>query len=163
MVFGPASAVGQAVGWLLTLALLALPGAVAAVCWTPFLLSARFRALFVALPPTDRLSVSYVAVAVALSVPYLVGVGLTVALADSAGPAWGEGFLDTALLGGALVGLVAPAVAVAGLPRVGVDWDPTGYGAPTWALLVAAGLWYAVVATVPLVALAIWMSLPGGY
>jgi len=163
MVLALAGVAGRAVGWLLTLALFALPGLVAVVCWTPFLLSARFRALFVALPPTDRLSVSYVAAALALSVPYLVGAALTVALVDSAGPAWSERFLDTVLFGGILVGLVAPAFAAAGLPRLGVDWDPTGYGAATWALLVAAGLWYAVVAAVPLVALAVGMALPGGY
>ena len=169
MVLGLASVAGgpavvdTAVGLLWTLALLALPGAVAAVCWTPFLLSARFRALVVALPPRERLVPSYVGVALALSVPYLVGVALTVGLVDSAGPGWSEGFLDTALFGGVLVGFVAPAIAAAGLPRLGVDWDPTGYGASTWAVLVAAGLWYAVVAAVPLVALAIGMALPGGY
>lgn len=169
MVVGPAGVAGApavvetAIGWLWTLALFALPGAVAAVCWAPFLLSARFRALFVALPPAGRLVPSYVGVSLALSVPYLVGVVLTVWLVDSAGPGWSEGFLDTALFGGVAVGLVAPAVAAAGLPRLGVDWDPTGYGASTWAVLVAAGLWYAVVAAVPLVALAIGMALPGGY
>ncbi|WP_144796776.1 hypothetical protein [Halorubrum depositum] len=155
--------VDTAVAWLWTLALFALPGLVAAVCWTPFLLSARLRALFVALPPAGRLAPSYVGVALALSVPYLVGVVLTVWLVDSAGPGWSEGFLDTALFGGVLVGFVAPAVAGAGLPRLGVDWDPTGYGPGTWALLVAAGVWYAVVAAVPLVALAVGMALPGGY
>lgn len=163
MALGLASIAGRAVGWLLTLALFALPGTVAAVCWTPFLLSERFRALFVALPPAGRLVPSYVAVALALSVPYLAGVVLTVGLVDSAGPGWSEGFLDTALFGGALVGFVAPVIAGAGLPRLGVDWDPAGYGASTWLLLLAAGLWYAVVAAVPLVALAVGMALPGGY
>jgi hypothetical protein len=169
MVLGPVSVAGvpavvdTAVGWLWTLALLALPGAVAAVLWAPFLISARLRALFVALPPASRLLPSYVGVALALSIPYLVGVLLTVGLVDSAGPGWSEGFLDTALFGGVLVGLVAPALAAAGLPRLGVDWDPTGYGATTWLLLVAAGLWYAIVAAVPLVALAVGMALPGGY
>ncbi|WP_280588250.1 hypothetical protein [Halorubrum sp. Boch-26] len=162
-VAGAPAVVGSAVGWLWLLALFVLPGLVAAVCWTPFLLSARFRALFVALPPAGRLVPSYVGVALGLSVPYLVGVVLTVWLVDSAGPGWSEGFLDTALFGGVLVGFVAPAVAADGLPSLGVDWDPTGYGASTWALLVAAGLWYAVVAAVPLAALAIGMALPGGY
>ena len=163
MVLGPASVVGEATGWLFTLALFLLPGLVAAGLCAPFLAAERLRALFRALPPTGRLLTSYVGVCLALSVPYLAGVALTVALADSAGPAWGEGFLDTALFGGVIVGFVAPATAAAGLPRLGVDWDPTGYGPSTWVLLVAAGLWYAVVAAVPLVALAIGMSLPGGY
>jgi hypothetical protein len=155
--------VDTATEWLWTIALFALPGTVAAALWTPFLIAARFRALFRALPPANRLVPSYVGVSLALSVPYLAGLLLTVALVDSSGPGWSEGFLDTALFGGVIVGFVAPALAVLGLPRLGVDWDPTGYGPGTWALLVAAGLWYAVVAAVPLVALAIGMALPGGY
>ncbi|WP_123619306.1 hypothetical protein [Halorubrum sp. CSM-61] len=155
--------VGTIAAWLWTVVLFALPGVVAAVLWTPFLIASRFRALFRALPPAGRLVPSYVGVSLALSVPYLAGVLLTVGLVDSAGPGWSEGFLDTALFGGILVGVAAPAVAALGLPRLGVDWDPTGYDASTWLLLVAAGLWYAVVAAVPLVALAIGMALPGGY
>ncbi|MGQ3328401.1 MULTISPECIES: hypothetical protein [Halorubrum] len=155
--------IDTAIGWLFTLVLVALPGVVAAVCWTPFLLAARFRALFVALPPADRLVPSYVGVALALSVPYLAGILLTVGLVDSAGPGWSEGFIDTALFGGIGVGAGVPALAVLGLPRLGVDWDPTGYGPGTWALLVAAGLWYALVAAVPLIALSIGLALPGGY
>ena len=155
--------VGTAVGWLWTVALLLFPGLVAAVLCAPFLAAERLRALFRALPPRGRVLPSYVAVSVGLSVPYVVGVFLTVWLVESAGPGWSEGFLDTALFGAVLVALVAPAVAVLGLPRLGVDWDPTGYGYSTWLLLVGAGLWYAVVAAVPLVALAIGMALPGGY
>ncbi|GAA0715953.1 hypothetical protein J2744_001843 [Halorubrum trapanicum] len=150
------------VGWLWTLALLLFPGLVAAGLCVPFL-ATRCRALFRALPPAGRVLPSYIGVSIGLSVPYIVGVVLTVAFAAEAGPAWSEGFLTTALFGGVLVGFVAPAVAVAGLPRLGVDWDPTGYGYSTWILLVAAGLWYAVVAAVPLVALAVGMALPGGY
>jgi|GEM_PF-322177 len=155
--------VDTAIGWLWAIALSALPGIVAAVLWTPFLIAARFRSLFRALPPAGRLVPSYVGVALLLSVPYLAGVALTVTLVDSAGPGWSDGFIQTAFAGGAITALGGPAVAVLGLPRVGVDWDPTGYGPGTWVLLVAAGLWYAVVAAVPLVALAIGMALPGGY
>ncbi|ELZ49118.1 hypothetical protein C464_05215 [Halorubrum coriense DSM 10284] len=155
--------VGSVAGWLWTLALLIFPGLVAAGLCAPFLAASRLRALFGALPPAGRVLPSYLGVAVGLSVPYVAGVGLTVAFAGEAGPAWSEGFLSTALLGGVLVGLVAPAAAVLGLPRLGVDWDLTGYGPSTWLLLGAAALWYAVVAAVPLVALAVGMALPGGY
>jgi hypothetical protein len=155
--------VDAAVGGLWTVALLVLPGLVAGVLCAPFLAAERLRALFRALPPTGRLLPSYLAASVGLSVPYLTGVVLTVARAAEAGPAWSSGFLLTALIGGALVALVAPAVAILGLPRLGIDWDPTGYGPSTWILLVGAGLWYALVAAVPLVALAVGMALPGGY
>ncbi|WP_424015878.1 hypothetical protein ACOZ35_08140 [Halorubrum xinjiangense] len=151
------------VGWLWTVALFLFPGIVAAGLCAPFLATMRLRALFDALPPAGRVLPSYLGVSVGLSVPYIAGVGLTVAYAGEAGPAWSEGFLTTALFGAVLVALVAPAVAVIGLPRLGVDWDPTGYGYSTWLLLVGAGLWYAVVAAVPLVALAVGMALPGGY
>ncbi|MGM0447030.1 MAG: hypothetical protein ACQERM_02105 [Methanobacteriota archaeon] len=155
--------VDAAIGWLWTVALFLFPGLVAAGLCAPFLAASRLRALFDSLPPAGRVLPSYVAVSVGLSVPYIVGVVLTVAFADEAGPAWSEGFFTTALFGAVLVALVAPAVAVIGLPRLGVDWDPTGYGYSTWLLLVGAGLWYALVAAVPLVALAIGLALPGGY
>ncbi|PAU83319.1 hypothetical protein CK500_11045 [Halorubrum salipaludis] len=163
MVLGLASVAGELTGWLFTLALFVFPGVVAAVLWSPFLIAARFRALFRSLPPAGRLVPSYVGVALALSVPYLAGVLLTVGFVDSAGAAWSNALVETALVGGALTAVAAPAVAVFGLPRLGVDWDPTGYGVSTWVLLVAAGLWYAVVAAVPLFALAVVFGLPGGY
>ena len=155
--------VDAAVGWLWTVALVLFPGIVAAGLCAPFLATTRLRALFDALPPSGRVLPSYLGVSVGLSVPYIAGVVFTVARAAEAGPAWSSGFLLTALFGAVLVGFVAPAVAALGLPRLGVDWDPTGYGYSTWLLLVGAGLWYALVAAVPLVALAVGMALPGGY
>ncbi|TKX84947.1 hypothetical protein EXE43_16175 [Halorubrum sp. SS5] len=151
------------VGWLWTVALFLFPGIVAAGLCAPFLAAERLRALFRALPPTGGLLPSYLGVSVGLSVPYLVGVAVTVTRAAEAGPAWSSGFLLTALIGTVLVGIVAPAVAALGLPRLGADWDPTGYGVSTYLLLGGAGLWYAAVAAVPLVALAVGMALPGGY
>ena len=163
----PASAVpalvDTAVGWLWTVGLVLFPGLVAAGLCAPFLAAERLRALFRALPPKGRVLPSFLGVSVGLSIPYLVGVVLTVARAAEAGPAWSSGFLLTALLGAVLVAFVAPAVAVVGLPRLGLDWDSTGYGISTWLLLGGAGLWYALVAAVPLVALAVGMALPGGY
>ncbi|TKX53330.1 hypothetical protein EXE42_13205 [Halorubrum sp. SP3] len=151
------------VGWLWTVALFLFPGLVAAGLCAPCLAAERLRALFDALPPAGRVLPSYLGVSVGLSVPYLVGVALTVTRAGEAGPAWSSGFLLTALIGAVAVGFVAPAAAALGLPRLGVDWDPAGYGPSTWLLLVGAGLWYALVAAVPLVALAVGMALPGGY
>ncbi|TKX78627.1 hypothetical protein EXE53_20225 [Halorubrum sp. SD626R] len=160
---GPTLAVDTALGWLSALALFAAPGVAAAVLWSPFLLASRFRALFRALPPTGRFASSYLAVALGLSVPYLAGVLLTAGLVDSAGAGWSNALVETAIVGGLCTGVVAPVVAVVGLPRLGIDWDPTGYGPSTWALVVAAGLWYAAVAAVPLFALAVVFALPGGY
>lgn len=151
------------VGWLWTVGLFLFPGLVAAGLCAPFLAVERVRALFRALPPAGRTLPSFVAASVALSVPYLAGVGLTVALVESAGPGWSEGFLLTALFAGIAPVVLAPVIAVIGLPRLGLDWDPTGYGPSTWGVLLAGGLWYAFVAAVPLVALAIGMALPGGY
>jgi len=154
--------VDSVVGWLWTLALFLFPGLVAAGLCAPFLAAERLRELF-ARSPNGRLLTSYVGVSIARSVPYLTGVVLTVTLAGEAGPAWSEGFLVTALFGGIGVGLVAPAVAVIGLPRLGTDWDPTGYGPgrgepPRRRTGVRARR-----RAVPLVALAIGMALPGGY
>ncbi|GAA0551326.1 hypothetical protein ABNG02_04370 [Halorubrum ejinorense] len=151
------------VTWLWTLLLFLFPGLVAAGLCVPFLAVTRLRALFRSLPPAGRVLPSYVAVSVGLSAPYIAGVALTVGLVESAGPGWSEGFIATAALGAVGPVLVAPAVAVLGLPRLGLDWDPTGYGYSTWLLLVGAGAAYAVVAAVPLVALAVGMALPGGY
>jgi len=113
--------------------------------------------------PNGRLLTSYVGVSIALSVPYLTGVVLTVTLAGEAGPAWSEGFLVTALFGGIGVGLVAPAVAVIGLPRLGTDWDPTGYGPGTWGASSPPDWRTRSSPPCPVVALAIGMALPGGY
>ncbi|WP_418286841.1 hypothetical protein [Halorubrum sp. DTA46] len=57
----------------------------------------------------------------------------------------------------------ASVASVASVASEAIGWDPTGYGPDTWALLVAAGVWYAAVAAVPLFALAIVFALPGGY
>ena len=163
MFIGLASVAGEVTGWLVTLALFVFPGLVAAGLCAPFLAAERLRALFVALPPGGRLLTSYVGVSIALSTPYLAGVALTVGLVDSAGAAWSNAIVETALVGGLLTTVVAPAAAVLALPRLGVDWDPTGYGPMTWGLLLAAGLTYAIIAAVPLFGLAVVFGLPGGY
>jgi hypothetical protein len=50
---------------------------------------------------------------------------------------------------------------VVGVPLLaGVDWDPTGYGPGTWALLGGLGAAYATVFTLPLVLFALVLALP---
>ncbi|WP_018256926.1 hypothetical protein [Halomicrobium katesii] len=68
--------------------------------------------------------------------------------------------IDVAVVGtiGYAVGL--PSVAALGLPRAGLDWDPTGYGASTWLLLAVGGVWYSLVFAVPLVLLGVVFALP---
>jgi hypothetical protein len=56
--------------------------------------------------------------------------------------------------------LLAPVLAGVVLPALDYDWDPTGYGAGTWALLVAGGGWYAAVLSAPLFLMALVAALP---
>jgi hypothetical protein len=58
--------------------------------------------------------------------------------------------------------VVLPVVASVGLPRVGIDWDPTNYGLGTWLLLVGAALWYSAIFVVPLAFFAFVLALPTG-
>lgn len=162
---GPLQAlVDQLVGWLSAVAFLLAPGVVAAVCWTPFLLSERLRALFAALPPFDSPYVSYVLVSLAASLPFVVGVGAALVGVDTEGPRAGarmaNAILDVVvpLSVGYVVG--TPLVGVLGLPRVGADWDPTGYGASTWVLLALGGAWYAALFAVPLTLFALVIAFP---
>jgi len=154
-------------GWLTFGLSLLVPGVVAAVCWLPFLLAKRLRSLFRALPPTESLVPSYALAGVGASLPFVVGTLVILATVDTAGRAGATRLskplftMALLLFGAYTAGL--PVVGVLGLPRVGVDWDPTGYGPGTWALLVAAGIWYAIIAAVPLFALAVVFGLPGGY
>ncbi|APW99552.1 hypothetical protein CHINAEXTREME_18030 [Halobiforma lacisalsi AJ5] len=156
------TAVENAVGWLLLAASLLVPGAIAALLWTPFLLSSRIRTLFVRLPPSGSLLPSYALVGVAASLPFVLGPLVAV---TRAGPdaLWGPAILGvTAVL---FVGYAAgtPLVGALALPRLGIDWDPHGYDASTWALLGAGGAWYAALFAVPLAVLGLVLSLPGGY
>jgi len=154
----------QLLGWLYAVAFVFLPGAVATVCWAPFLLSGRLRALFAALPPFDSPYVTYVLVGLAASLPFVVGVGAALVGVDTEGPRAG-GRMANAILDlvvplsvGYVVG--TPLIGVLGLPRVGVDWDPTGYGLSTWALLAAGGAWYAALFAVPLTLFSLVIAFP---
>lgn len=137
------------------------PGLVAALLWSPFLLADRLRALFRTLPPGAGVAGSYLLLAVGGGLPYVAG-GLW-ALSQSADA--GDAAVANALLD-VLVGLslgyvvVAPVLAGIVLPALDVDWDPTGYGAGTWALLVAGSGWYAALLSAPLFLMAVVVAFP---
>ncbi|PSP98743.1 hypothetical protein BRC89_07025 [Halobacteriales archaeon QS_4_70_19] len=152
---------GETTTLALLLAVLLVPGLVAALLWSPFLLSDRLCALFRALPPRDGLVASYLPVAVGGALPYVVG-GLW---ALSRGPPGGDAVAVNALLdvvvGVSVAYVVAgPLVAGVALPRFGRDWDPTGYGPGTWALLGTGSAWFAVLYGVPLFLMAAVLAYP---
>lgn len=161
------SVLGRLAGWLTFVASLLVPGVVAAVLWTPFLIAKRVRSLFEALPPRESLVPSYVVACVGASLPFVVGALIALVTSDVAAADGGIQLsnrlftLSLALSVAYTAGL--PLVGVIGLPRAGVDWDPTGYGASTWLILAAGGAWYAFVFALPLVAFALVLGLPGGY
>ena len=145
-----------------TLSLVFGPGLVAAVLWSPILLSSRIRSLFNRLPPARSTIASYLLVAIALSIPFGIGTGIIFTTTSTQGAALSNALLDMAfVLTIAYVG-VLPLTSVIGLPRVGIDWDPTNYGLGTWLLLVGAALWYSAVFVVPLAFFAFVLALPTG-
>ncbi|AEH35548.1 hypothetical protein [Halopiger xanaduensis] len=149
--------------WLAFGALLLVPGLVATVLWAPFLLSNRLRALFRSLPPAGSTVPTYVLAGIGASVPYLAGFLAVLAFVDSSGVAWSNAFLKLCFQLGVLYVVGFPVLCAVGLPRFGVDWDPTGYGWRTWGLLVAGAAWYALLFTIPLALLSFVFALPGGY
>jgi len=147
--------------WGSVIFLAMLPGVFAAVVWSPILVSRRLRILFGCLSPTNSTAVGYLIVAVGLSIPFVIGVGV--------GTAGSTQSVDVAnaLLNVAvgitvfyLIGL--PVSAVIGLPKAGIDWDPTGYGLGTWAVVVVATLLYVALFTVPIIFFAFLLALPTG-
>jgi len=145
-----------------TLALIFVPGLVVTVLWSPILLIGRFRALFARLPPIRSTIVNYCLVSLALSIPFVVGTTIVFTTTSTEGADLSNTLLNMAVLLAATYGIVLPLAAGFGLPRLGIDWDPTGYGPGTWLLLVGAVLWYIVVFVVPLAFFAFVLALPTG-
>jgi hypothetical protein len=78
------------------------------------------------------------------------GPGIVFTTTSTEGAALSNALLNmTFVLTIAYVG-VLPLTSVVGLPRLGLDWDPTNYGLSTWLLLVCVVFWYAAVFVVPL-------------
>lgn len=140
---------------------LALPGIAETVFCLPLLLSARTRALFRSLPPAESVAVSYLSVMFALSIPFVAGVAAVFGLDIWRGPIY-NGLIRVATFVSASYIVVLPATAIVGLPRYGLDWDQTGYGVGTWAILLLSTLWYVVLLSVPIVLLSAVLALPTG-
>lgn len=147
--------------WGSVLFLAMLPGVFAAVLWSPVLLSGRLRSLFRRIPPTNSTVVGYTIVAVGLSIPFVIGVGMgvtgSVQSVDVA-----NALLNVVFGIGILYLLGLPVSAVVGLPRANIDWDKTGYGFGTWAVVVIATLWYVILFFVPVALFAFLLALPTG-
>jgi hypothetical protein len=145
-----------------TLALVFGPGIVAAVLWSPILLSSRIRSLFDRVPPARSTIASYLLVAIGLSIPFVIGTGIVFTTTSTEGAAVSNALLNmTFVLTIAYVG-VLPLTSVVGLPRIGIDWDLTNYGLSTWLLLVCVVLWHAAVFVIPLAFFAFILALPTG-
>lgn len=153
---------GTLTEWLTLLVLVAGPGLVATVVWSPVLAVGRLRTLFRALPLTSNLLVNYVVTAMVLSVPWIVAFGWSLAEIGAqvgAGTETGKPLINVGFQLGVLYAAGLPLVAGYGLPRIGIDWDPNGYAPGTWLALVAASTWYAVIYVVPALFFGIIMSL----
>ena len=151
----------QITNWGSVMVLAMLPGVFAAVLWSPVLMSRRLRGLFRLLPPTSSTIGGYLTVAVGLSIPFVVGVGWGAA-GSSQNVDVANALLNVALGITVLYLLGLPVSAVIGLPKVGIDWDETGYGLGTWAVVVMATLWYVVLFILPIALVAFLLALPTG-
>ena len=145
-----------------TLALVFGPGITAAVLWSPILLSSRLRSLFDRLPPARSTIVSYLLVAIGLSIPFVIGTGVVFSTTSTEGAALSNALLNMVVVLTIAYVIVLPLTAVVGLPRINLDWDPTNYGLGTWLLLVGMVLWYATVFALPLAFFAFILALPTG-
>lgn len=157
------SLVRQFGSWLAVAVGLLVPGLVATLLWAPFLVVKRIRTLFTALPPTNGFVLTYVLVTLGASIPFVAGFVGTIVFVDPAGAAWSNALFTLTLLLFGVYSVGLPVVSIFGLPRVGIHWDPTGYGWSTWALLVVGSVWYATLFAAPIIVVSIVFALPGGY
>lgn len=152
---------GSTSEWATLLVLVTAPGLIATLLWSPILLAGRLRTLFGSLPITGSTWGNYVVTGLALSVPWVVGFGWAFGTIGARTEAvrTGEPLVDVAVQLSGLYVVTLPVAAGAGLPYIGVDWDPAGYGVSTWLLLVAASAWYATIYAAPAVLSGLLMSI----
>lgn len=152
---------GSLTEWATLAVLLFGPGLVAALVWSPVLAAGRLRALFRSLPVTRSMVGNYLVASLALSGPWVVGFGWALAAVGSRPEAArsGEPLVDVAVQLSGLYVVALPVASGAGLPHVGIDWDPANYEATTGVLLVVASGYYAAIYAVPAVLLGVVLSL----
>lgn len=80
-----------------TLALVAVPGIVGAVLWSPVRPISRFRSSFGRLPTARSAIASYLLIAVGRSIPFLIGTGVLFATTSSEGTASSNALLSMVL------------------------------------------------------------------
>ena len=148
------SLLDELVGYISLMSILLGVGVFVTLCWSPFLLLGRFRQMFERLPPFESFSLTYGVVGVGAAVPYLLGLATSLAVADT-----GRALFTVVVVVSAGYLVAIPLFGAVVLPRVGVDWDSTGYGLSTWALLLAGAIWYTALFAVPLTVISIVYSL----
>lgn len=148
--------------WATLFVLVVGPGLVAGLLWSPFLGSDRLRSLFERLWPGGSPAVSYPLAMVGLSLPWVMTAGGAIVRGSPEELAMANALLDVVVGLSALYLVGLPLVAGFGLPRAGIDWDDTGYGPRTWALLVGGASWYVALLATPTLALSVGLALGGG-
>ena len=148
-------------GGLLLLAVVAFaPGTVAGVLWSPFLLSGRLRSFVKTVDPTGVWPVTYAAGTVFTGFLAVVGFGLLLGDLPNDSAAGANLLLDGVVATVVVLVVVGWAGSTLVAPRLGYDWDPTGYGLGTHALVFAGAIWYAVVLATPFFLLSLVFALP---
>lgn len=148
--------------WITLAVIVVGPGFIASVSWAPFLISERFRSLFEQLWPEDSVAISYLLVMIGLSFPWVMGAGGAMVRGSPEELQMANAMMDVVVALSVVYLFGLPLVAGVGLPRVGIDWDETGYGLRTWVLLSTGVLWYVVLLALPIFALSIGLALAGG-
>ena len=157
----PQTLAGLLTEWATLFVLVIGPGLVAGLLWSPFLGSDRLRSLFERLWPGQSPVVSYPLVMVGLSLPWVMTAAGAMVRGSPDELAMANALLDAVVGLSALYLLGLPLVAGLGLPRAGIDWDDTGYGPRTWALLIGAASWYVALLAAPTLALSVGLALGG--
>ncbi|XGI84270.1 hypothetical protein ACEU6E_03205 [Halorutilales archaeon Cl-col2-1] len=154
------SAVEWITGGVFVVVYLFLPGLVAGVLWSPFLVSERVRSVFDEAPVP--LYVAYPVFCVAAAVPYLLGLGAVFVLDPTGTATYSNAIISLSVVVTLLYTVGFPSLALLVLPRLGYD-QVDDRRVTTWLLLGAGGLWYGIVMSLPLFLVAVVLALPGGY